>query len=102
MGSLEGFQKKYLKRLAHHLDPVVMVGQRGISENLIRKVNASLDSHELIKVRFQEFKKDKRRLTGEIAEKTSSSVVGVVGHVAILYRPNADAENRKIDLPRRE
>lgn len=99
---LKGYQKKYLKSQAHHLDPVVMIGQKGVTESLIEKVDSSLASHELIKVRFQEFKKEKKRLAGEIANRTSSYVVDILGHVAILYRQHPDAEKRKIDLPRKE
>ena len=99
---LEGYQKRYLRGLANPLEPVVMIGRRGITESLVQKVDASLESHELIKIRFQEFKEEKKRMSEEIAEKTSSVVVGIVGHVAMLYRGHPDPEKRKIDLPQRE
>ena len=101
MSPLKGSDKKHLKKLAHVLNPVVMVGQKGATDSLIEKVDASLDSHELIKVRFLEFKEEKSRLAEEIARKTGSECVAVIGHVAILYRAHPDEEKRKIRLPGR-
>jgi len=99
MKDLKGSQKKYLKKLAHSLNPVVMVGQGGVTDGVIEKVDASLDSHELIKIRFLEFKKDKRRLAEDIARRTESVCVDIIGHVAILYKSHPDDAERKIVLP---
>ena len=99
MDKLTSAQKKFLKGKAHALEPVVMVGKSGVTQNLIKLTKDSLAAHELIKVRFVDFKEEKKHLTQEIAEKTNSVMVGMIGHVAILYRQNPNQEKRRIDLP---
>jgi len=100
---LKGFQKKYLKGLAHGMKPLVFVGQKGLSPAVTRAVDESLEKHELIKVKFIEFKeKDQKKDIAESIEKeTASKLVGTIGHIAIFYRPQRDPEKRKIVLPER-
>jgi RNA-binding protein len=99
MDKLSSHQRRYLKGRAHSLEPVVMVGKNGISDSLIKITDDALRGHELIKIRFIEFKDKKKHLLEKISERTRSHVVGIIGHVAILYRQNPDKEKRKIDLP---
>ncbi len=100
---LKGFQKKYLKGLAHSLKPVVYIGQKGITDSLLKSLNQALDTHELIKARFVDFKeKDlKKELADLIQQDTGCELIGIIGHLAIFFRPNADPEKRKITLPQR-
>lgn len=104
MTSLKGFQKKYLRGLAHSLKPVVQIGREGITEGVIRAIDECLFRHELIKVKFTDFKEkgQKEALTGEFAGKTGSELVGMIGHTAILYRRQTDPEKRKIAVPARD
>lgn len=101
MPDLKGFQKRYLRGRAHNLKPVVLVGQKGVSEELIRSVDEALTAHELIKVRFNENKKKPQKLamSDEIRLKTGCAVAGMVGHTVILYRPNPDPDKRRVRLP---
>lgn len=99
MRALKGSDRKFLRGLAHDVQPVVQIGKGGITEGVIGSVNAALDQHELIKVRFLEFKDEKQELAVQIAQRTGSEQVGMIGHVAIFYREHADAEKRKIQLP---
>ena len=101
MKKLSGFQKKFLRGMAHHLEPIVMVGRNGVTKNVLKLADDALKSHELIKVRFVELKDIKKNLTEEISSKTVSEIVGMIGHVAILYRQNPDKEKRKINIPLR-
>ena len=100
---MQGFQKRYLRGLAHHLKPVVHLGQQGMSAGLLAAVNEALELHELIKVRFVDFKerKVKRELAAAIGRETASELVGLIGNLAIFYRPAADEERRRIVLPSR-
>lgn len=91
-------QRKRLRSLAHHLDPVVMIGKHGLTDTVISATNDALDAHELIKVRFLEHKDEKKALTEQLTEATRSELAGLVGHVAILYRQHEDPEKRKIDV----
>jgi RNA-binding protein len=102
MDTLKGFQKKHLKGLAHALKPVVQIGKEGLTEGVIQAVDEGLLRHELIKIKFTDFKDRKEGLTYEIEIKTGSERVGMIGHTAILYRPQADPKKRKISLPQRE
>jgi RNA-binding protein len=101
MQPLTGYQAKYLRGLAHRLKPVVFVGQRGITAPLLESIREALNTHELIKVKFLESKD--RRMKGEHAAEierlTGSSLAGLIGHIAILYRPHPDLEKRKIVIP---
>lgn len=96
--SLTNPQRSYLKGLAHTLEPIVKVGRARLSDPLIAETARSLDSHELIKVRIDADESSERKaLAGELAEKTSSELVGSIGKIAILYR--AREEKPRIELP---
>lgn len=103
MTQLKGFQKKYLRGLAHAIKPTVMIGQRGLTETVLRSAEEALDTHELIKVKFLEFKEkeQKEEITGKIEDQTGALRVGMIGHTVILYRPHSDPEKRSITLPKR-
>jgi RNA-binding protein len=98
MERLKGSERKHLRALAHCLKPVVMIGRIGISKELTSSVDAALKDHELIKVKFLEFKEEKKEMAGEIAGATGSEVVGIIGNIAILYRQHPDPQLRKIKL----
>jgi RNA-binding protein len=104
VGKLLGYQKKYLKGLAHSMKPVSYVGQKGLSPTLLNAIDESLTKHELIKVKFIEFKEKKQKIeiAGAIEQETASELVGMIGHVAILYRQQPDPEKRRIQVPKRQ
>jgi RNA-binding protein len=92
-------QKQYLKGLAHGLDPIVQVGTRGISENLIEQIRDQLVAHELIKVRFNtESAAEPTESAEELATKTRSELVQRTGRMVVLYRRHD--EKPKIELPK--
>jgi len=98
---LKGSQKKYLRGLAHNLNPSAFVGQKGITETLIGEIDQALEARELIKIKFNDFKEkeQKNTLINEIVKTTQSHIAGMIGHVAILYRQNVDVEKQHIKLP---
>ena len=98
MNLLSSAQRKKLRALAHHLDPVVYVGKHGVTEALLAAVTEALDAHELIKVKFNDFKSEKKALSAQIAETSGAEIAGLIGNVMILYREHPDPEKRKIDL----
>jgi RNA-binding protein len=97
--TLKGSQRTYLRGLAHGLRPVIQVGKNGITPELIKAVDEALEIHELIKVKFVDFKEARKTLSQEIGERTSSEAVGLIGNVAIFYREQPDEDKRKITLP---
>lgn len=99
MDELKGSQRKYLRSQAHHLKPLVLIGTKGVTDQLIGSVDLALTDHELIKVKFGEFKEAKKEISAEIAEATKSEVVGLIGNIAIFYRRHPQSEKRKIKIP---
>jgi len=101
MQPLTSSQAKYLRGLAHGLNPVVFVGHKGVTPAVLDSVREALDTHELIKLKFIDFK-DRRLKAGiaaEIETKTDSRLAGLIGHTAIFYRRHPDAEKRRVTLP---
>ena len=92
-------QRKYLRSLAHKLKPVIFIGKGGVSAEILKATETALNDHELIKIRFIENKTRKNDLADRICQETSSELAGIIGHVAIVYRPSRDSKKRKIKLP---
>ncbi|MGE4517898.1 MAG: ribosome assembly RNA-binding protein YhbY [Desulfobacteraceae bacterium] len=104
MKELKNFQKKYLKGLAHNLKPVVFLGQNGVTLNFLESVNQALEKHELIKIKFIDYKEKefKTKICESIVKETKAYYVSLIGHTLILYRKSSDEKNRKIKLPQNE
>ena len=102
MKKLTSSESKYLRGLAHELKPVVFVGQKGVTEALIKSTSEAFDRHELIKVKFNDFKEkqQKKEIAAVIEKQTGGRMAGLIGHIAIFYRPHSNPEKRKIVLPR--
>ena len=103
MPELSGFQKKYLRGLAHGEKPVVHIGHSGVTEAVIRAVNEALNTHELIKIKFVDFKEKAQKvgLSEDIERRTNAEMVGMIGHVAVFFRQNDDPGQRRIAVPER-
>lgn len=91
-------QRKILEKAAHDLQPVVIVGGAGMTEGVIQMADKALADHELIKVKFNEYKEEKQELTTELSEKTNSTLVRIIGNVAILFREAEKEEDRRFKL----
>lgn len=82
-----------LRARAHHLNPVVMVGQHGLTEAVIRETETALRAHELIKVRVLGDERDERLLIGEeLCAATGAQLVQHIGKLLVLYRERPDDE----------
>jgi len=99
MQPLTSAQRKHLRSQAHHLDAVILIGKQGVTDPLVRATDDALLAHELIKVRFNVHKEEKKALTEALCERTGSALAGMLGHVAILYRPHPEDDKRRIVLP---
>lgn len=98
MIELTSKQRKILEKAAHPLDPVVIIGQNGVTQALADHVKNALRTREVIKVKFNEFKDDKRELSEDIARETDSTLVRIIGNVAVFYKQAEEPENRVIKL----
>lgn len=91
--SLTPAQRARLKARAHALDPVVQVGQAGVSDRVIDEVDRSLTAHGLIKVRLAGVDRDARdEMAQTLSTQTEAAVVQQVGRIVTLWRPRPDDE----------
>ncbi len=96
---LTSTQRKALRGMAHGLQPVAQIGKGGLSEGFYGGLDAALERHELVKVKFVDFKDQKKEACAEINSRLQSETVGIIGHVAILFRQARDPEGRHIRVP---
>jgi RNA-binding protein len=87
MVSLTNAQIRALKAQAQRLKATLKVGKEGLSPQFLRALDELLNHHELVKVKFDEFKEQKKELAPQLAERSRSHLVTRVGNVVVLYRP---------------
>ena len=91
-------QKKFLRREAHNLKPVVAIGDKGITDTVLNELDAALSYHELIKVSVRVGDRDARdKLIANLSDSTQATVLRRVGNIATLYRQNK--KKPKLSLP---
>ncbi|HEV7611490.1 MAG TPA: ribosome assembly RNA-binding protein YhbY [Steroidobacteraceae bacterium] len=91
-------QKKHLRRLAHPLSPIVMLGNAGLTDGVVNELDRALTDHELVKVSARIGERSARNaVLDELAARTSSTLVQRIGNVGVLYR--ARKHLSKILLP---
>ncbi|HVT33590.1 MAG TPA: ribosome assembly RNA-binding protein YhbY [Rhodanobacteraceae bacterium] len=97
---LSSHQKRYLRGLAHALDPVILVGQKGVTPSLVKEFDGALAHHELVKVKLADADRDERAGSIELLrEGTKAELVQTIGRIACFYRRNP--KQPKIELPRK-
>jgi RNA-binding protein len=93
--------RKRLRQIAHHLDPVVTVGDQGLSDALIAETERALADHELIKVRLHSSDREERALAAQaLAAACNAEIVQSIGKILVLYRRNPEAKPRLSNLAR--
>ena len=93
--------KRRLRQVAHHLQPIVTIAERGVTDGLLEEARRALTDHELIKTKINVTDRDMRKELGEaLAAQCEAEVVQVIGRVWVLYRPNPDAEPRLSNVAR--
>jgi RNA-binding protein len=84
---LSPVQRKELKARAHKLEPVVMIGAKGLTDEVVKEVDLALKSHELIKVRAPSMERDARDVAFKaLCERTGAEAVQSIGKVFVIYR----------------
>jgi RNA-binding protein len=96
---IPGPRLRRLKSLAQRLEPVVHLGKAGLTDGFFAALDRALDDHELVKLKFDHLKEEKKTLAPQIAARARAGIVQQVGHVLVLYREQPDAAKRKIPLP---
>ena len=93
--------KRAFRGVAHHLDPVVSVSDRGLSDGIIAETERALTDHELIKVKVDALQKaDRLAITEMLADQTQATVIQNIGKVAVLYRKNQRANPKLSNVSR--
>jgi RNA-binding protein len=90
---LTNAQLRDLKAQAQRLKATLKVGKEGLSPQFIAALDGVLKHHELVKVKFDDFKEQKKELAPKLAEKSGSHLVTRVGNVVVLYRPKPVADS---------
>ena len=90
MKPLTPTQRQFLKSLAHRLQPVVMIGNQGLTAAVLKEIEHSLAAHELIKIKAATEEADKRQAwMDEICTSAKAIPVQQIGKVFVIYRPAA-------------
>ena len=92
MDSLSNAQIRDLKAQAQRLKATLKIGKEGLSPQFLAALDEILKHRQLVKVKFDEFKEQKKELAPQLAEKSGSHLVTRVGNVVVLYRPKPDEE----------
>ena len=94
MDSLTNAQIRDLKSRAQRLKATLKVGKDGLSPRFIAALDEALRHNELLKVKFDDFKQEKKELTPQLAERSRSHLITRIGNVVVLYRPKPPAQTK--------
>ena len=98
MLELSPFQRRFLKAQAHHLNPVVMIGDAGLTPAVLKEAETALAAHELIKIKIHSDEREIRdALMEDICIKTGATPVQHIGKILIIYKA---AKKPKLALPK--
>src|ERR1043166_4431459 len=97
MALLNNRQRRELKAKAHRLKATLEVGKEGLTPQFLAALDRELELHQLVKVRFGQFKEQKKELSPQLAEKSGSQLVTRVGNVVVLFRPKPEEEGNAKD-----
>ena len=96
---LTGKQKRHLRSLAHHLDPIFQVGKGGVNDHLVRHIEEAIEVRELIKISvLNNSLEEAREIAPELAERSGCELVQVIGKTIVLYKESED--HKTIELPK--
>lgn len=96
---LSSKQRAFLTSIAAQLNPIVHLGKRGYEERFITALDKALEDHELVKMRFIDYKDDRKSIAYELAKNLHAELVRVLGHTAIFYRKSTNPDKQHINLP---
>ena len=90
---LSNRDRKNLRKLAHSLKPIVMIGQHGFTVAVVSEIDMALIAHELIKIRVRGFERDERRVkVEEVAKELNAEIVSIIGGVVTMYREGSETD----------
>ncbi len=88
-------ERKKLRNQAHQLKPVVLIGQSGLTEAVVREIKLALENHELIKIKIRSSDRQvRKKISTEICSTTDAELIQTIGQIAIIYRKNMSISNK--------
>ena len=98
--SLSKNQLKFLRTRCHDLKPVIRIGQKGLTAEVLNELEIALNFHELVKVKLTgEDKEQRKALINDVCEKSSSIKIQSIGKTVSVYRHNK--KKPAIELPKK-
>ena len=94
---LNNRQLRFLRGLTHKLHPVVIVADKGLTENVLAEIESALEHHELIKVKVAAERDERAAIAAEMVARTGAIQVHGIGQMVILFRRNT--KKPKVALP---
>ena len=99
---LSSTEKKRFRSIGHKLNPVVIIAQKGLTENIKKEIERALTKHELIKIKLITGKREnKKTITELICEEFEAECIHAIGHVILLYRASPEADPHLSNLSRK-
>ncbi len=89
---------KFLRGVSHNLSPVVMVADKGLTENVMSEIEIALDKHELIKIKIRMDRETRSQYIEQIIAQTDAEKVHAIGQTLTIFRPNP--KHPQFELPR--
>ena len=91
-------QKKYLRGIAHNINPMIIIGANGVTESLMKELESTLEHHEILKIKMASADRDDRKqIVDYILEQTGALLVQSIGKICVIYRQSDETE---LPLPR--
>jgi RNA-binding protein len=84
-------QSRELKARAHKLEPVVTIGNKGLTDAVLAEIDRALKAHELIKIRAALERPERKEVLTTLCARTGARAIQHVGKVFVVYRKNEDA-----------
>ena len=85
--NISSTQKKHFRKIGHQLKPIIMIGDKGLSDAIIKEVNRALEDHELIKIKTSGGDRDaKNEIKAKILESSDAQLIQAIGHILLIYR----------------
>jgi len=96
---LRGKQKQYLKKEAHHMNPLFQIGKGGLNEEMLYQIGEALEKRELLKISLLQNTVEETEEVAEVIEsKLKATVVQIIGRTIVLFRPSSKEKNQRYSV----
>ncbi len=98
---MNSVKNKQFKVQAHLLKPVIIVGQAGLTESVLKEIEITLDTHELIKIKIRADKDERKVICEQIITESKAELIQSIGQIIVIYRKKPEPKVEKVTGPRR-